>query len=116
MAGSEAAADMSIGVYEWPWNGLLSVSPGDVRGQLVEPTPRRIGKGGVRQRVAGDGHEPRDIGLDLFERTGPDEHGLQRFDVGRRQCGVAQMAEQLTISCARPGECERYERRGLSFT
>src|SRR4051794_23056231 len=100
MAGSGAAAGMALGVYEWRSGGPLSVPPGDVGGELVEPRARGVGDGGQRQRVARLGDEPRDVGLDPVERTGAGEHLLERVHVVGGETRIAEPAQQLTIGRA----------------
>jgi len=97
MAGSEAAADMAVRVYEWPRSRRLPVPPGDVGGKLAEPGARGVVDGCDRQRLPGIGHEPFDVQLDLIERAGAREHRPEVGDVVGRKVGIAEARRVLGL-------------------
>src|SRR6478752_2672669 len=96
MAGSEAAG-MAFGVYERRRERRLSVPPRDVRREIVEPDARGVVDRCGRQRVAGLRDQPLDLGLDLFERARAGEQLPELTDLVRRECGVAEAAEELVV-------------------
>ena len=68
MAGS-AGSGMAQRVYERPEAALLSVAPGDVGREIVEPAASILCDRCVRQRGVRLVDESRDFRLDLFERA-----------------------------------------------